>query len=320
MFPVLGWHLKRGGHLFVEGLVGRDLRGRHVDSNGVLWSEDRPEGSDQMMGLRAVPAAVVALGAIGITLIATAYLRVIVIASGNSFAVGESAKARAVWEEAIRAKGGRERLRALRIFVTASHEEFTRSPRPDVAAYENIERLYILPNRFWEYVDHGPGKMGDLGAALDVDRHRVVGRPNDGPLDTLYDDYVYRLRNGQLVYLMETAQVQPEPVALKSGRIYGIDVDIVETRVNNDRAEFFLDHRTRLPVRIAIQEQRRRLADIYRLSDYHPVDGLQMPGNVHLGDDSRDKAMTTYRFNVDYDESVFTPGSVRFEKNGWMKR
>jgi hypothetical protein len=91
--------------------------------------------------LRSVPQAVVALGAIGLTLIATAYLRVIVIASGNSLAVGESAKARAVWEEAIRAKGGRERLRAIRNFVMASHEELTRSPRPDVAAYEDIDRL-----------------------------------------------------------------------------------------------------------------------------------------------------------------------------------
>ena len=41
-----------------------------------------------------------------------------------------------------------------------------------------------------------------------------------------------------------------------------------------------------------------------------------MPGNVSDGDDSRVKSPTTYRFNVEYDESIFIPGSVRFEKNG----
>lgn len=56
------------------------------------------------------------------------------------------------------------------------------------------------------------------------------------------------------------------------------------------------------------------------MNDYHPIDGIQMPSDVHLGDDSTDKEMTTYRFNVDYDESVFVRGSVRFETNGWMKR
>ena len=113
---------------------------------------------------------------------------------------------------------------------------------------------------------------------------------------------------------METAYVRPEPVRLTRGRLDRVEVDIVETRVNGDRVEFSLDRRSHLPVRVLIQEQRLRLPRIYRLGDYHAVEGIQMPGNVSDGDDSRVKSPTTYRFNVEYDESIFIPGSVRFER------
>jgi len=54
--------------------------------------------------------------------------------------------------------------------------------------------------------------------------------------------------------------------------------------------------------------------------------GAQTPDDAHyhrdarLADDRSDPIATTYRFNVEYDESIFTPGSVRFEKDGWMRR
>jgi hypothetical protein len=118
---------------------------------------------------------------------------------------------------------------------------------------------------------------------------------------------------------METAYVQPEPIGLKRGRLDRRDIDIIDTRVNGDRVEFSLDRHSHLPVRIAIMEQRLRFPRVWRLSDYDAVEGIQMPSNVHFGDNS-DKTPTTYSFNVDYDESIFIPGSVRFEKNGWMKR
>lgn len=232
----------------------------------------------------------------------------------------ESVEAKAVWEEAIRAKGGRERLHAIRSFVTISREEFPKSPRPDVMAHAYYEHLYVLPNRLWEYDDYRPGKMGDGGLALDVDKHRVLNPPDRTSAQGLYDDLVYRLRNSQFLYLMETAYVQPELVGLSTGRLDRRDVDIVETRVNGDRVEFSLDRHSHLPVRIAIAEQRPVLPEVWRLSDYQSVDGIQMPSDVHLGDNTRNTEMVTYHFNVEYDESIFVPGSVRFEKNGWMKR
>ena len=43
-------------------------------------------------------------------------------------------------------------------------------------------------------------------------------------------------------------------------------------------------------------------------------------GTVRFADDRSDPIATTYRFDVEYDEAIFSPGSVRFEKKGWMKR
>jgi hypothetical protein len=262
----------------------------------------------------------VTVGAVGITLLAGAPFRTTAIAVGSAWLGPESVDAKAVWEEAIRAKGGRERLHTIRNFVTMSREEFPGSPRPDVITHAYYERLYILPNKLWEYYDSRPGKMGDDGLALDIDHHRVLNRPNLGSAQRMYDDLVYRLRNGQFLYFMETAYVQPEPVGLKRGRLDRRDIDVIETRVNGDRVEFSLDRHSHLPVRVAIMEQRLRFPRVWWLSDYQSVDGILMPRNVHPGENSTETELATYQFNVDYDDSVFIPGSVRFEKNGWMKR
>src|SRR5437660_4732658 len=73
------------------------------------------------------------------------------------------AAASAVWEQAIAAKGGRERVHSIRNFVILSREEFSRSPRPDVATYEQLEWLLVLPDKLWGFSDHRPGLMGAGG-------------------------------------------------------------------------------------------------------------------------------------------------------------
>ena len=256
---------------------------------------------------------------IGIVLLASPPFHVTAFAAEGSLVVGGAEEARSVWAQAIRAKGGRERLHAIRTFVTSSSEKLADSPRPDVITQQFIEELYVLPSRFWEYDDYRPGKMGDGGVAVDTNQHRVFNRPGEGSAQGLYEDLVYRSRNGQFLYLMETAYVQPEPVGLTRGRLDGRDVDIVETRVNDDRVEFSLDRQSHLPAKIVIMERRLRLPRVWQLSDYHTVDGIEMPSNVHLGEEKA-QSQTTYRFNVEYDEAVFHLESVRFEKNGWMKR
>lgn len=230
--------------------------------------------------------------------------------------------AAAVWEQAIAAKGGRDRLRAVRNFVVSSREEFRSSPRPDVATYEYLECLYDLDGRLWEFSDHRPGLMGASGRIIDV-RSRFawgsVGRPEPNAVP----DLLFRFVEGQYLYLMETAHIQPRPVSVRSERLRNLDVDIVETRVDDLRVDFALDRRTHLPVRVVtlrtLRPERPPFQIIYRLSNYTAIEGVQMAGAVQYGDGASD-TKTSYRFNVDFDESTFDPHSVRFDVNGWMKR
>jgi len=168
-------------------------------------------------------AALVALGASAVALLAIACVRPVAVEPANSH--GPEA-ARAVWEQAIGAKGGRERLRAVRNFVESSDQPF-RTRRRDVATHVYSETLSAPPTRLWEYEDYRPGKMGHGGVALDTNQHRVLGEPNRGPVQGLYEDLVYRLREEQLVYLMETAWVQPEPVAVTRDRVGRFAVDVL---------------------------------------------------------------------------------------------
>src|SRR5262245_8824452 len=78
--------------------------------------------------------------------------------------------AAAIWEQAVAAKGGRERLQSIRNFVVTSHEVFSRSTRPEVATHEDIERLYVLNGKMWEFADHRPGLMGASGMMIDIRR------------------------------------------------------------------------------------------------------------------------------------------------------
>jgi hypothetical protein len=142
--------------------------------------------------------------------------------------------------------------------------------------------------------DYRPGWMGESGSVLDIAHYRVIGMPIHRPVHGLYD------------------------------RLQRAEVDIVETRVGDERVDFWIDRVSHLPVRVAsfrvVRAGSPPFEQIYRLGDYAPLEAIQMAGKVRTGDDTTDKVSTTFRFNVEYDDAVFNPVSVRFEKNGWMKR
>jgi len=263
------------------------------------------------------------LGAIGIALMSTARAAPARLQERAEDGRSPDAFAATVWEQAIASKGGRERLQSVRNFVVRSREDFSRSTRPDVATHEDIERLYVVAGKLWEFVDHRPGIMGASGLILDSAQHQAWGS-NGYPAKSAYPELVYRLTEGQCLYLMETTKVRPKPVSVRSDRLRSSEVDIVETQVAGDRVDFYLDHASHLPVRIVTFRNLRAGSApsrrIFRLSDYQAIEGIQMPAKVRLGDDDTEMTSTTYHFNVDYDESIFNPQSLRFEAQGWMKK
>jgi hypothetical protein len=195
-------------------------------------------------------------------------------------------KAESLWEQAIAAKGGRERLYAVRNFAVSSKSHFPLSQRPDVAAGISEESLYVLPDKWWSFPDYRPGKMAYSIDVLDFQREtrwhagpgKKVTLPPRSDLDkAVFEDFKYRFRQAQFLYLLETKWAKPTFIGARTDSIGLKTYDVVETviaeremrrlvregstkrmqvEVIDDergvRADFYLDRKTHLPVRIAI--------------------------------------------------------------------
>ncbi|MGB7217660.1 MAG: hypothetical protein WBD07_02530 [Vicinamibacterales bacterium] len=247
-------------------------------------------------------------------------------------APGQRADAEALWNQAVAAKGGRARLEAVRNLVVTERTVYSRNTRVDPGFMR--QRLYVLPARLWEFVDHRPGILGFGLQIVDLDQR--VGWSAAGPLparEGIFDGVRNDLLHGQLLYLIETAFLKPEPVRSRSGRVGRAAVDIVETRLPSSdvRAEYYLDRQSHLPIRVVLFYTVRTPPDApvaprtfanedrYTLGNYIDVDGLQMPSVAMLEGPNKENT-TSYRINVDYDEQVFTSRPSRPQLNGWEKR
>jgi hypothetical protein len=133
---------------------------------------------------------------------------------------------------------------------------------------------------------------------------------------------------------METQWVKPVPVSVTHGRIGQQLVDIIHTLIDGRRVDFALDRESHLPVNISIHFSQignraaKKSSDLpevdvplhsITLSDYAPVDGIQMPRTVNF--DRTLNVQTSYRFNVAYDESIFErPPDIRAGPEAWRPK
>lgn len=252
----------------------------------------------------------------------------------------ENKSARNLWEQAIAAKGGRERLHAVRSFVVSSKSKYSKGPQ-DMPGHK-METLYVLPDKFWEWQDI-PGPLGVHITVLDFERR--VGwelsdkwtsakpitanstMPNRGDSQSQTQDLKFRsLREkfveAQLIYLMETKFLTPSLIGSRKTRLGPTSVDVIETSIGRERIEYYLDPATHLPQRITIitrLESGRDYVDIIRLSDYASVDGIMMPRRVAWGVDDENK--TSYQINVNYDPSLFESApTMHTSADAWRRK
>jgi hypothetical protein len=246
----------------------------------------------------------------------------------------QRADAEALWNQAVAAKGGRDRLEAVRNLVVTERTTYTKSTRADMTTGFTRQRLYVFPARLWEFVDERPGKLGFHMQSFDLEQR--VGWSGAGRLPDrqgIIDGVTNDLLHGQLLYLLETAYLKPEPTGARSGMVGRVAVDIVETRLSSSdvRAVYYLERQRHLPIRVVLfytvsipldvplAPQSFAREDHYTLGNYVDVDGLQMP-TVAMLEGPDKKNTTSYRINVDYDEQVFTTRPSQPQLNGWEKR
>lgn len=260
-------------------------------------------------------------------------LSILLSALGTSHA-GPSAEARQeakeLWEQAVKAKGGRERLYRVRNFVASSKTRYGWNPLSDVGSGMYEESLYVLPDKWWNFFDYRPGKLGYGINVLDIEReirwHAGPGRPvpNSPRPDIerdVFNDFKYRFRRAQFIYLLETDWVKPTLIRTRTELVGFKKVDVVETSIDSVRVDFYLERRNHLPIKIVTDSPGRRgsgrMDYTFRLADYVDVDGIRMPQSVSLGNVEN---KTTYQFNVDYDESVFErPPPPDIGPEAWRK-
>jgi hypothetical protein len=183
----------------------------------------------------------------------------------------DTADPRAVWEQAIQAKGGRERLRkvqTLAIFM---------KPAQVVLAGPPTNWLCVFPDRYFEWegrkgVESSVIVNGTAGqTAVDA-----MGRPRaTRNLTSIERD---RLTLNQVLYLLETAWLQPEPLAVRPARLHKDNV--LTIRAGGRTFDLFLNS-SNLPERIFSRRggDSRTKYD-FHMEHYREFQGISLPTRV----------------------------------------
>ena len=226
-----------------------------------------------------------------------------------------SGQAKILWEQAIAAKGGREQLHQVTNLVL-SYRESVRNFLGFAVHRGVVERLYVFPNKSWGWDDGLPPPFRLSTGWLDVEQNRRCSiyadssSPICGPAKQGISPAGEGITQVQYLYLMETRWVKPTPISVTKEN----KVDVLHTRFENKRIDYFLDRKTHLPARVAVfYDGSDRATFMFDFSDYVTVNGIQMPGRQKRG-------KISFQINAPYDESIFTRSpSIEAGPKAWQR-
>jgi len=210
------------------------------------------------------------------------------------------ARAKELWEMAVDAKGGRDKLYQVRSLVRSD----------DVGASVDF---MVFPDRFFRWADTRPAKLGLVIEMLNFERnfgYKTFGNPLDlRRIDSLSPEQRSRLLDPQLYYLLETKWFKPELLKAFKEKFNGKQIDIVEVRVSgygkSFRFKVYLDDRTHLPARIgALSDERNgEMFDWVDLGDYREIAGIKVPTAISGRGSSWNKVIL--EINPEYNPEFF---------------
>ena len=126
-----------------------------------------------------------------------------------------------------------------------------------------------------------------------------------------------------LIYkLLETKWVQPKIEKLTFGKVGRKKVNVVQTRIYNNRVDFMFDKETHLLLRLVYYS---KWGSAYgrRYEGYVNVDGIMLPTKVILEDSHFGESThyITYQINVEYNEDIFKKPPLPIEEamDAWEK-
>lgn len=234
----------------------------------------------------------------------------------------EQQAARAMWAQAIAAKGGRERLHAVRnLAVIRQFVMTSEGKKYDVSE----EKFYAFPDRMYER-DHIHDRTGPYSRlkvhACDF-RVPVCWEQTNLREPYRLPDVSKEATPSGWFYLMETKWEQPKPLRTFTERVGFTKYDVVQTVVRNLRVDFYLDRQTHLPALIkqySVTYGNERVgAGTFRFDDYVNVNGVMMPQKLTMG--SPQPQRLVYQIDVPYDESIFgRPSMTDLGQEAWRVR
>jgi hypothetical protein len=248
--------------------------------------------------------------------------------------IEERRQAEGLWEQAIIAKGGRDRLAAINSFAIREKTVFKAPTLPEMAVGKVSQVVCELPNLWWEFVDYRPGQMGY--SVRIVNTATGLGWASHGGPTTSFlkpDTHTaYRMRQLQYVLFLETRWVRPTPVRAARVQLNLKPADRLETDVEGEQVVYFLDVSTHLPLRIETSRENplkpprpgpgmkaagpQRFT--YEFDKYYEVDGVQVPERMVR--DGGSPADVILEINPKYDPALFTkPPSPNTMTDSWRK-
>jgi hypothetical protein len=232
-------------------------------------------------------------------------------------------EARRIWEQAIAAKGGHERLYAVQNMAVSTEGDYLTSSgkRNKVST----KALFVFPNKVWRWIDYRPDVFGltvemynfDKGISYTVTPADTSPRLRSIPSSETSMAHTY----GLLSYLLETSWMKPTVIGLSTAKIGSRTVDVVHTTLRNNveggpsenrQIDFAFDRETHLPIRVIYFHMRdgKEVPDLAEnLSDYTEVCGIKVP-TKRVVDNSTTRI--TIQINVKYNEDIFVkPPSIK---------
>jgi len=227
-------------------------------------------------------------------------------------------QARRLWEQAIAAKGGRERLYAIQSMSISQRAYYKRQTFTLPVKYETLlsknevrtVSLDVFPNKFWNCEDYRPDVFGVIMHMYNYESGMkyvlTLGDPVH-PLEPIERNETRESRTyGLVAYLLETTWLKPTPVTASIGNIGRQQVDIVQTILTGKRIDFAFDRETHLPVQVSYYSvsNGQTFVTTVALSDYVEVKGIKVAQIVQM--DEGTKYRQTVQFDVEYDPDIFT--------------
>lgn len=203
-----------------------------------------------------------------------------------------------LWEQAVKAKGGHQRLRAVHTLAVYM------KPAAIVLTGPPATWLFVFPDRYFEYDGRGSGSypfvaangigMADSPRSITVDggADRVAMDANGIPRTAWHLTRMERdrLTLNQLVFLLETAWLQPAPVAAKH------EVLTVEAGGRTFRLSLNKEHLPERVLSLSNSGKKRKTEYDYHLDRYREFQGVFLPTRVALT-----TGLRLWTWDVDYE-------------------